>query len=104
MSDEELAADLAACLLDKATEEGQKVARNSGLVSLCRFDKLPIHGPLTYCLAVLCRALGGNQRCESVVCIRRPCAQSTEGLRRQQACDDRRNSGACCTPVCTLAK
>ncbi|CAK0784917.1 hypothetical protein CVIRNUC_008122 [Coccomyxa viridis] len=31
MSDEELAADLAACLLDKATEEGQKVARNSGL-------------------------------------------------------------------------
>ena len=35
MSDEELAADLAACLLDKATEEGQKVARNSGLVSLC---------------------------------------------------------------------
>ena len=35
MSDEELAADPAACLLDKATEEGQKVARNSGLVSFC---------------------------------------------------------------------
>ena len=32
MRDEELAADPAACLLDKATEEGQKVARNSGLV------------------------------------------------------------------------
>ena len=35
VSDEELAADPAACLLDKATEEGQKVARNSGLVSIC---------------------------------------------------------------------
>ena len=35
MSDEELATDPAACLLDKATEEGQKVARNSGLVSSC---------------------------------------------------------------------
>ena len=40
MSDEELAADPAACLLDKATEEGQKVARNSGLVSFCRVDNL----------------------------------------------------------------
>ncbi len=35
MSDEELATDPAACLLDKATEEGQKVARNSGLVGPC---------------------------------------------------------------------
>ena len=35
MSDVELANDPAACLLDKATEEGQKVARNSGLVCCC---------------------------------------------------------------------
>lgn len=34
MSDEELTTDPAACLLDKATEEGQKVERNSGLVCL----------------------------------------------------------------------
>lgn len=34
LSDEELEADLAACLLASATEEGQKVARNSGQVSV----------------------------------------------------------------------
>lgn len=39
MSDEELASDQAACLLDKATEEGQKVARNSGLVRLRLHDR-----------------------------------------------------------------
>jgi hypothetical protein len=32
MSDEELESDPAACLLTTATEEGQKVARNSGQV------------------------------------------------------------------------
>ena len=32
LSDEELEADVAAQLLDNATEEGQKVARNSGQV------------------------------------------------------------------------
>ena len=40
MSDEELAADPAACLLDKATEEGQKVARNSGLVGPCHRNQM----------------------------------------------------------------
>ena len=42
------------------------------------------------------RAVGGSHRCESVLHMCRPCAQSTEGLRRQQACGGRRNSGACC--------
>ncbi len=40
MSDEELASDQAACLLEKATEEGQKVARNSGLVGPCHMCSL----------------------------------------------------------------
>ena len=34
LSDEELESDPAACLLASATEEGQKVARNSGQVSV----------------------------------------------------------------------
>ncbi|CAL5228892.1 g12108 [Coccomyxa viridis] len=40
MSDEELATDPAACLLDKATEEGQKVARNSGLTMRSVYRRL----------------------------------------------------------------
>ena len=40
MTDEELSTDPAACLLDKATEEGQKVARNSGLVCSCLVFRL----------------------------------------------------------------
>ena len=35
LSQEELAADPAVELLNRATEEGQKVARNQGEVSLC---------------------------------------------------------------------
>ena len=46
VSEEELAADPAAQLLDQATEEGQKVARNSGSTHRAVFRRREAPRPL----------------------------------------------------------